>query len=451
MQKPSRRTHRDRMQKMVHSLREEIFSGKYAPDTFLPAEKVLADRFDVGTNSVSKALDILAEEGLIVKTRRVGSKVIKKETVHFGVHTKMNRDLDLATLLSEFHKDYPHIQINPIAITDDYRASNMTDDLLSTGRFDMILMNQIYYQNMRENDRLDMLQPLPLQSGVYPSIQDKLLEDGTSYVRLLAYSPVILCYNKEHFQEAGLLEPHSGWTWKDLLHHSDVLSKGAERYGFYFDFQNSFNRWPIILLQKILHKEKGKERKDRLSADDVMEVLKFSRTLLETASVMPGLLSSGTALTLFAEGKISMFMSTYFLLNEFKEASIPYDIAPLPHFTDPRTLLIWQGVAIYSKTSVPEAAQVFVDFLSSHKGQEIIQRNTLSIPGSGTVADLPLGAGLNAPSRYQLYREIIPTYRTISESQLSIKAIEAIHQLLQLFSSGIAGEEEVREKLKAWL
>lgn len=448
MNKPSRSTYRERMLNMIDILRNEISEGKYLPGTFLPAEKAMSERFSLSTNSVAKALDILEQEGLIEKISRVGSRVIRKEVVYFGIHNKMNRDIALGELLDAFHEDHPHIEVRPVTIPERYSSSSMLDELLASGRFDVVLMNPIYYKDLQEKKLLELLQPISVGEDIYPFIENELVTKGTCYVRPLAFSPVILCYNKDHFKEAGLSEPDSGWNWEELLRISDLLTQSTNKYGFYLEMQDALHRWLVIFLQKMSRSEAV----DGVQLlDGVMSTFEFYDEFKEAESIISESFSSSTVLRLFREGKFSMFMTTYFLLNEFKLDSVQYDIAPLPYFTIPRTLVIWQGVSIYRKSSVLEAANVFVDFLSSNKGQEIIQRNTLSIPCKSTVTETQRDSSLNIPSRYQLFREVIPSYQFLSNSGLSIKAIEVIHQQLLLYATGIKNESDTRNEIVSLL
>ena len=168
----------------------------------------------------------MAHEGIVVKTRRVGTKVLNKQTVHFGYHSTMNRDIDLKALLSEFRQAYPHIEVNPFAIAGD-DSPDVIVEMLMSGRFDVVAMNQSFYQNIVEKERLDLLAPLEWQEDMYSFLRNGLTIDGVCYVRPVAISPVVLCYNKDHFAGAGIPEPDSGWTWQQLLRHAAILSEGS--------------------------------------------------------------------------------------------------------------------------------------------------------------------------------------------------------------------------------
>jgi len=448
--KPSRKTFRARLDEMVNKLRADIETGKYAPGSFLPSEEVLAEQFDVSNKSAAKGLDILAAEGLVVKIRRVGSKVVKKEIVHFGFHAAMYRDVELRMLLDAFHRVHPHIEIKPISISENYSSGTM-DELLTSGRFDVMMMNQIYYRNALDNRQLEALEPLGLPEDAYPFIRNALTANGKGYVRPLVFSPVVLCYNKEHFEQAGLPEPDSGWSWQQLLDAASLLSKGQDRYGFCCNLLSSNNRWPVLLLQKAADTAPNDAGIRQLNVSEVQDALSFCRDILDAEGVVPGFVSAQSSQTLFLEGKISMLMTTYFLLNDFKHAPIRYDVAPLPYFAEPRTMILWIGLAVYRKSNVLEAARAFVDFMSSREAQEIVRRNTLSIPASTAVAGMPHDASLNAPSRYNLYRETIPSYRMITEYDISYDALEEMRQLLMLYHSGIVKPEELKERLRLLL
>ena len=56
-------------------LLEEILGGRYGPDDRLPTEHELCDRFGISRTPVTRALSELAEEGVILRRRRLGSFV----------------------------------------------------------------------------------------------------------------------------------------------------------------------------------------------------------------------------------------------------------------------------------------------------------------------------------------------------------------------------------------
>lgn len=56
-------------------LRDAIKAGDYPPDTTLPKQDDLAERYDVNVNTVRKAVSVLEAEGLVTPVRRRGTVV----------------------------------------------------------------------------------------------------------------------------------------------------------------------------------------------------------------------------------------------------------------------------------------------------------------------------------------------------------------------------------------
>ncbi|MDF2724983.1 MAG: GntR family transcriptional regulator, partial [Paenibacillus sp.] len=298
-------------------------------------------------------------------------------------------------------------------------------------------------QHAREHNRLNVLLPMQLADDTYPFLREELLVDGVSYAQPLVFSPVILAYNPEHFREAGLPEPDSGWTWERMLETAAQLSKPSGRYGFAASFLAGNNRWPTIWMQRAsdpMHSPGWRPEAEELAA-----ALTYCSELMKADGVIPSFLDVSAMHSLFAEGKLSMLMTTYFLLNGLGD-KVPYDIAPLPYTTKPRTMLLWIGLSIHRKTAVPEAARTFVEFMTGPESQAIIRRNTLSVPASAVAAGAS-EPNVHKPNRYNLYKEIIPSYRSQWQYGLRNETIDAMRELLLLLYSGVIGEEELRVRL----
>ncbi|WJH32818.1 GntR family transcriptional regulator [Paenibacillus sp. CC-CFT747] len=75
MPRPNRSEYMARTQQLIAYIKEEIRSGSRKEGDYLPSEVELGRIFSLSKESVRKALDVLVEEGLIVKIRRVGNKV----------------------------------------------------------------------------------------------------------------------------------------------------------------------------------------------------------------------------------------------------------------------------------------------------------------------------------------------------------------------------------------
>ncbi|WP_238916782.1 GntR family transcriptional regulator [Clostridium sp. YIM B02555] len=93
-------------QKLYNSLYDKIVSGEYSEGEKLPTEKELAAQFNVSNITSKKALEMLADNGLITRVPGKGSFVMKytedKENIHKGeAHSPI-----IGVVLSDFSESY---------------------------------------------------------------------------------------------------------------------------------------------------------------------------------------------------------------------------------------------------------------------------------------------------------------------------------------------------------
>lgn len=63
-------------EKVLRKIRRRIVSGFYLPDTYLPAERLLAREYGTSRTTISAVLGTLAEEGFVEQTRGRGSRIL---------------------------------------------------------------------------------------------------------------------------------------------------------------------------------------------------------------------------------------------------------------------------------------------------------------------------------------------------------------------------------------
>ncbi|MNC14660.1 hypothetical protein D3C81_2085780 [compost metagenome] len=94
---------------------------------------------------------------------------------------------------------------------------------------------------------------------------------------------------------------------------------------------------------------------------------------------------------------------------------------------------------------------LLVDFLTSYEAQLLIRRKTLNIAANRSAMEWEGEEGAYRPARFQLYREIFPTYRMVTELGLSNRQLKEIQRDIMMFVSGLLDNEElcrrVEEKL----
>ncbi len=439
-----------RMDEMVRSIQDEIISGKRKVGDYLPSERELGKLYSLSNKSVRRCLEVLVGEGLIEKIPKVGNRIsgvsdTNSITIRFGCQRSTIEEADLGNLITIFHKEYPHIRIQTIM----FEHFTSAQEALENGLIDVVTVNYPNFRKILEHGSAHLLTPQKINPNIYTYLNKAFTHEDTLLVQPFMFSPVVLCYNRDHFREKELLEPDSSWTWEDLKRAAELLAIPNQRYGFYFPLLSS-NRWPVFLLQSG-EKLPPIDQPIRFADSPWMEGLRLCRDTVLTQSSMPIFYEEADAEKLFLQEKVSMIMTTYFGLNEFKKTQFEYDIAPLPYAKTPHTLLITIGLGLSSKFEQQEAAQTFIDYMVSHRSQMSLRQRTLSVPALKPAAEWIGSETMFRPSHYQMHRDIVPTYRFYTDLNVTMEMLSAIILEVKLYWAGLESEEGIANKLEGLL
>lgn len=442
-----RKTFRIRLEAMTTELREKILSGELGVGQFLPSEMDLGRQYNISNKTVRRGLDVLVGEGLLEKIPKIGNRVIdpgnKQATVvRFGYFRNANLEADLTAILEEFHRRHPHIRVQTVEI----ESTGVTPKHgLEGGFFDLVTLNGFHISEFVHAGKIGLLEEQERRDDQYPFLDSVFMHEGKLYAQPFIFSPVILCYNKNHFAEEGLPEPNSGWTWNDFGKAAQRLSRRNKRFGHY-QYILSRTRYPLFLMQSgaSFHQERGRRQVDRQKLGLALQTI---WDLLYTPDVFPLMLaaSNADAEELFASGKVSMIVSTYLGLNELKGKDIVYDIAPVPTLGQFCTQLVTISIGLNRRSKVKPAANQLMQYLLSEEVQLRIRQRTLSLPANRYAAEWNEDM-TGKPSRYFLFREIIPSFRTIQDLGLESLELMEFQKLFKLYCSGLLTLQEVADQ-----
>lgn len=445
--RPTKEQYNQQIESMAKVLRDEMIDGKYKAGDFLPSEKSLMERFQLSNHSIRGGLDLLVQEGWLEKIPRVGNRVATGRprvnlTLECNVVTL--RNLELRGLLEEFHSLYPWITVH-LKVGGAIPGVNLDTNTISS---DIIIVDSFQFQQMVEYETVKELAPLTMKPDIYPMLNHMYSDEGQLYMLPIVMSPLVLCYNKEHFREKGLVEPNGSWTWTDLIRNAEILSEGNKRYGFGFHIQSIY-RWPMFLLQSGECFEWDGSNLADFRGSKLLDSIKLCKEILHNRKAFPLYLSDSNDDThyMFMDGKISMTLNTYMGFNGWNHGELEYDISPVPNMGEMRTLLTSLGVGICRHSPNQEEAMLLLDFLTSSQAQGYIQKHTLSIP---SLASLPIDIGdktIYRPSRFMLFREIMATFRSLSDLNIPTNAFKPLFDLLKAYWASLIDEDELCERI----
>jgi multiple sugar transport system substrate-binding protein len=442
------KTFQARFDILVDTIRSEIRSGVYREGDFLPSEKAYAKEYRISNKTVRQGLEVLVAEGLIEKIARVGNKVTwskREETavLRFGCHSSLFSEALIHTLIAEFHKQHPEIRVEVFQFTSGFYNYERLHAMISEKSLDVFTMNYNTLDDFRLYGAMDELETLEPNKEIYPFLTETAMVNGQLKVQPFVFSPLILCYNKDHFREKGLMEPDSSWRWSVLSEHASQLAVENERLGFYFHFPST-NRWPVFLLQSGIDFKRDASGKIVVNPQQLAESLQACRELIYLQNHFPLFLSErdGDAEELFFSEKVSMIMTSYFALNHHeRKTNFEYDVAPLPYLNNPKTMLLLIGLSLNPKSEHKETAKLFMDFLVSPRAQMMLRQRSLSIPSLKPAAEWSGKETMYRPSRFSMYRDIIPTFQPYTDLNMTAAELNRFYREAKLYWSGIETEE----------
>lgn len=458
--KISREVFKFKLNHMITDLRKKIVTEEITVGEYLPSELILAEQYGLSKNSVRKGLERLVAEGLIVKKSRIGNIVASKQSfdqiiLRVGYYPSLVKDAKFPELIKKFEEIHPNIKIQTIALPYQHYKQTVKD-FFQNDLVDVVTINHWDYGDFYAS-REAYFEPIERRQNLYSFLQEpfETAERDFVFVRPLVFSPIVLCYNKEHFDKKEIPYPDSSWKWREALEAANqLLIDGTDdrTCGLYFH-PLSINRWPIFLLQnkvKFTYEPTGEVN---FPVSELINSVNFIKKLFEEQGILQTFLSDSDrdAEQLFLEQKVSMIVTSYFSLNEIKDHSIPYDIAPIPYLKEAETLLLIIGLAINRNSMKKEAAKMFVDYVTEEQAQSFIRKETLSIPAYKKVAEQPGDDLTNKPSRYHLFREVIPTFKLYNDLGLTTKELGELRNELRIYLSDLMDDKIFLQRMKTKL
>ena len=194
-------------------------------------------------------------------------------------------------------------------------------------------------------------------------------QDGKQYGLVESFSNVVLFYNKDLFDKAGVAYPTADWTWKDELAAAQKLTDPAN--GVWGDFAPiQFWEFYKTIAQNggsIFNADKSEVTIDSPQNVETLQwmvdkVAKYHVT--PTDAEMAG---QGDG-DLFKAGKIAMLRTGIWMFGDFlANASFNWDIALEPGNTAKAHHFFANGVAVSATSANQQAAYEWIKFLTSSK------------------------------------------------------------------------------------
>lgn len=204
-----------------------------------------------------------------------------------------------------------------------------------------------------------------------PTILANYMIDGELHCLPIDHAALVVYYNKEIFDAAGVDYPVDGWTWDDFVETAQALTLDSDGDGVtdQFGVETFRNYWPMVVWTNT----------DRGLFDDirhptefygmdqgVIDSVQFVADLILEHNVMPSDEQRADISDLFAAGKSAMNVVGHWRMQRYLDAGFDFDMAALPLGESGKAVNRADGscFAISADTEHPEAAWELVKFLA---------------------------------------------------------------------------------------
>jgi len=307
------------------------------------------------------------------------------------------------TILGHFKEAYPNVTVQFEPVPQDYGtkllaqfASNSAPDVFQVGDGDVAK-----YASLGVVENLD-----PYISGdngfdpsiMYPGVYAFGQMGGSTYFLTKDYSPLILHYNKDLFDAAGVAAPAAGWTWDDFLATAQALTldgNGNNAASPDFDPSNIVqwgvqlpDAWGDLLWTRgilpiiyqnggSLISEDGTTTTGYMNGPETVAAIQAYVDLVEKYHVAPSAtdIASFSGVDLFANQQVAMLWNGIWAINGYEAGdsalTFNWGTSQLPTGSaGAANALCWAGFAMNAGSQNKEAAWAFLKYITAGEGAQ---------------------------------------------------------------------------------
>ncbi|HMQ31666.1 MAG TPA: sugar ABC transporter substrate-binding protein [Chloroflexaceae bacterium] len=284
----------------------------------------------------------------------------------------------------------------------------------------------------------------------YPRAYQAFSQDGKQYGLPQSFSNVVLFYNKELFDAAGVAYPSPDWTWEDELEAAQQLTDPAAGvWGSYSPVQFwEFYKTAAQSGCGVL----GADGAVTINQPGCVESLTWMVDKINTHQIAPtdadmAGVSDGD---LFKQGKIAMLRTGIWMFGAFQDAPFEWDIALEPGNTQKAHHFFANAVAVSATSDQQEAAWKWAQFFTSSPTAATIRVDaSWELPALNDQALFDSWLAQTPPASREVVFQALDTLVTPPVIEQQAQMQDAVNQLLEQAKLGQLTPQEALDEAKA--
>lgn len=276
----------------------------------------------------------------------------------------------LKKMIAKFNEQYPNVKVELQSFGYDDYFTQLQSKIVGGSAADVFELNfENFVAYASEDVLLDIGDLIGDPSGFNQTALEAFQYDGKQFGIPNSFSNVVLIYNKDLFDKAGVSYPTDDWTWMDMLEAAKkIRALSADTYGLYRPL--SFHEFYKGVKQNggSLLSEDGKNFTVNLPQN--VETLEIMSDWVMGSNVMPSDAQMGGMgdWDLFKSGRLGMIVTGIWAFSDFTDnCDFAWDVAVEPGNTAKATHFFSNAYVVNKETANPEAAAALAAFLAGSK------------------------------------------------------------------------------------
>ncbi len=303
---------------------------------------------------------------------------------------------------------------------------------------------------------LDLTPLADAESGLanrfYPRAYEAFQHDGKQYGLPASFSNVVLFYNKDLFDAAGVDYPTADWTWEDELAAAQKLTNEDEGvWGTYSPVQ--FHEFYKVAAQSGCGVF-GENGEVTINEPGCVEALEWMVGRINEYGVTPSdeEMAGVSDGDLFEQGKLAMLHTGIWMFSAFEDAPFAWDIALEPGNTQKAHHFFSNAVAVSPDSDHQEQTFAWAQFFtSSPEAAEIRVAANWELPALDDQNLFDEWLAQTPPESREAVFEALDTLVTPPVIEQQSQMQDAITALLEQAKAGDVSPQEALDQAKTEL
>src|SRR5215210_3161554 len=330
-------------------------------------------------------------------------------------------------VIKAYETKQPDVNVKLIEASDrDDLLARLSTSFAGGTPPDLFLLNYRYYGQFASRGVLEPVEERVGSSDVFEEgdFYEQALEafrfDDTLTCLPQNISSLVVYYNKDLFEQAGVAEPEAGWKWGDMIAAAKKLTTntgGEKVYGLGVE--------PVVIRLAPFVWSAGAElvnddenpthfTLDTPEAQDAMADF-FELGFVDKVIPSEEEVEAEDLETRFMNGRLAMLLESRRATPTFRTIeNFDWDVAPLPQHEEPASILHADGYCMTKASKNKDAAWSFLEYALGPEGAPIVAESGRTVPSLKEVAESDAFLDPDAkPASSQVFLDAIPSIRHV--------------------------------------